>query len=104
MRFSAPTKLDDRTSGDAWFALDENRAANVFWGAVAFFTTKPNDVVVKIHEKAMPVILNSEEERDVWLWVPWREAKALQRPLPDGALQVIARLPLRICAMPCRYT
>jgi hypothetical protein len=31
----------------------------------AFFKTKPNDVVGAIHEKAMPVILRTEEERDV---------------------------------------
>jgi putative SOS response-associated peptidase YedK len=35
----------------------------------------------------MPVILTTEEERDLWMRAPWDEAKAL----PDEALKIVAR-------------
>lgn len=44
-----------------------------------------------VHQKAMPVILRTDEEIETWLKAPWHEACALQRPLPDGALRVVAR-------------
>ncbi|MDP1731124.1 MAG: SOS response-associated peptidase family protein [Devosia sp.] len=88
-RFAEPTKLADGTTGNAWFALDESEPVMFFAGLrtswhgtrckdegpidhelFAFFTTKPNDVVGAIHEKAMPVILRTEEEWKVWLAVP----------------------------------
>lgn len=39
----------------------------------------------------MPVILNTDEEREIWVWAPWGEASTLQRPLPDDQLVVVAR-------------
>jgi putative SOS response-associated peptidase YedK len=92
-----------------WFALDETRPLACFaglwtrWTSVrkvkegettndqyAFLTINPNDVVGAIHPKAMPVILRTAEEMDVWMTAPVAEALKLQRPLPDGVLRIVA--------------
>jgi len=39
----------------------------------------------------MPVILTSPEDMETWLTAPMEEALKLQRPLPDDALQVVAK-------------
>ncbi len=55
-----------------------------------FLTTEPNAVVAPIHPKAMPVILTTSAEIDLWLLADASKALELQRPLSDDALQVVA--------------
>jgi hypothetical protein len=56
----------------------------------AFLTTESNQVVRPIHGKAMPVLLTKPEERDTWLDGPTEQAIALQRPLPNDLLRIVA--------------
>jgi putative SOS response-associated peptidase YedK len=109
-RFAEPCKLEDGSSGNAWFALSKDEPLTFFAGlytewhgtrrkhegplthlTFAFFTTEPNDVVRAIHPKAMPVILTTGEEQATWLTAPWNEARKLQRPLADGELEIVHR-------------
>jgi putative SOS response-associated peptidase YedK len=108
--FSENEVLPDGTRPPVWFAFDETRPLAFFagiwtrWTSVrkvkegettndifAFLTTEPNKEVGMIHPKAMPVILTTREEIDLWLTLPAAEALKLQRPLPDGALKIVAR-------------
>ena len=56
-----------------------------------FLTTEANAIVAPIHPKAMPTILTTPEEIDLWLEGETIEALKLQRPLPDDVLRIVAR-------------
>ena len=94
-----------------WFALSEDRPLFAFaglwtpWRGVrgpksapvdgqhelfGFLTTEANAVVAPIHPKAMPVILTTPAEVDLWLLADAPKALELQRPLPDDALRIVA--------------
>jgi putative SOS response-associated peptidase YedK len=55
-----------------------------------FLTTDANAEVGAVHPNAMPVIFTSAEAIEQWLTASTQEALTLQRPLPDGALKVVA--------------
>ena len=100
-RFAEP-----KPGGNAWFALTEGQGAFAGiwteWTSVrkvkdgettdqlfGFLTTTPNGIVGAIHPKAMPVILTTPQEWDLWMTAPWAEAKTVQRPLEDDLIVLI---------------
>jgi putative SOS response-associated peptidase YedK len=56
-----------------------------------FLTTEANAVIAPIHAKAMPVILTTPDEFDRWLEEDTVDSLALQRPLSDDALRIVAK-------------
>lgn len=105
------SEFDSAAKQDVWFAFGEDRPTAFFagiwlpqWTSVrkikngeetidlyAFLTTEPNAEVGAVHPKAMPVILTTPEECQVWMTAPWEQARALQRPLLDGSLEIVQR-------------
>jgi putative SOS response-associated peptidase YedK len=107
--FAEPFRRPDGRSEQVWFAADETRPLMWFAGlwvrwtsvrkvklgvetvdAFAILTCAPNREVREVHPKAMPVLLGPSD-LEQWLTAPIAAALKLQRPLPDGALRIVAR-------------
>ncbi len=111
--FTSFSEIDSRPgaarNNPVWFAFGPERPLAFFagirtqWTSVrklkegaitaelfGFLTCAPNAEVGPIHPKAMPVILTRPEEWRRWLTAPAADALTLQRPLPDGLLQIVA--------------
>jgi putative SOS response-associated peptidase YedK len=53
----------------------------------ALATTEPNELIRPLHEKAMPLILN-DEDQEIWLSGDHQAAIALQAPFPSQLMAV----------------
>ena len=51
-------------------------------------TTEPNATVAPIHDKAMPVLLTTAEDVNVWLNGTLEDALKLQKPQPDEVIVI----------------
>ena len=108
--FTSFSEFNKAEGGDIWFAFDDSRPLACFagiwttWTSVrkvregettndlfGFLTSVPNAEVGAIHPKAMPAVLRTPEEIEAWLTLPTTEALTMQRPLPNGSLQIVAR-------------
>jgi putative SOS response-associated peptidase YedK len=72
-----------------WTGVRKKAEGEVTLTLFGFLTCEPNADVAPHHPKAMPVILTQPDAMRAWLTADWAEAQALQRPLADGALQLI---------------
>lgn len=90
-----------------WFALEESRPLFFFAGVwrswvgtpehatareqlrFAILTAGANASVSAVHPLSMPVLLQTDDECEIWLHKPLREALALQRPA-NAFLRIVA--------------
>lgn len=91
-----------------WFALSNDRDPFAFAGiwrsyngpvrkdgdnvsidTFAFLTTKPNNLVAKIHPSRMPVMLVGEDAHTQWLNGSVDEAKALIKSYPADEMKIV---------------
>ncbi len=73
-----------------WTSVRKLKEGEITAGLFGFLTCAPNQTVAAVHPRAMPVILTRPEEWRTWLTAPVPEALRLQRPLPDGTLEIVA--------------
>jgi putative SOS response-associated peptidase YedK len=109
--FAEPDNNQGPRSIWTWFAQDESRPLMFFAGiwrewegdrgtktipdlgahtVFSFLTTDASPDVAPVHPDATPVLLRTEDEREMWMNAPWELAQGLQRPPPGGALRVVA--------------
>jgi len=108
--FSENEALPNGSKPPVWFAFDETRPLAFFagiwtcWTSVwkvkegettndlfGFLTTEAKKEIGAIHPKAMPVILTTHQEIDLWMTAPAGDALKLQRPLAPCPPQGSAR-------------
>ncbi len=107
--FSEPDQVGGSLK-PVWFALAEDEPLAFFAGvwtphacvrkiktgwedveAYGFLTTDSAEPVATYHSKAMPVVLTTAEEWDLWLSeAPWADVAQMQRPLSDRLMIVPA--------------
>ncbi len=109
--FAEPDNNQGPRSIWTWFAQDESRPLMFFAGiwrewegdrgtkttpvfgkhlVFSFLTTDASHDVAPFHPDATPVLLLTENEREMWMNAPVEVALSLQRPPAPGSLKVVA--------------